>query len=33
MAKIKMTTADGHSFTCDLLHVSRWLGNNQWVKL
>lgn len=31
--KVMMKTADGQSFTCDVKHVSRWLGNNQWTKL
>ena len=31
--KITMTTTDGHSFMCDVQHVTRWLGGNQWVKL
>jgi len=31
--KITLKTADGHSFTCDVEHVTRWLGRNQWVKL
>jgi len=31
--KLTMTTADGHSFTCDVKHVTRWLGRNQWTKL
>jgi hypothetical protein len=31
--RIKITTADGHSFSCDIKNATRWIGRNEWVKL